>query len=118
MPATSPRLSITVSDDTYVALKRLSAAQGRPLGALVREYLEMATPALLELAGAMEAMRIAQDAARSELASSLGEAQADLEPHLNGILGHLRALADMAEGDSHGEVDGGAVGPAARSKAA
>jgi len=118
MPATSPRLSITVPDHTHAALKRLSAAQGRPLGALVREYLEMATPALEELAGAMEMMRAAQDAARSELATSLTDAQADLEPHLNGILGHLRALADMGEGHNPGTVDGGAVGPAARSEAA
>lgn len=99
MPATSPRFSITVPHETHAALKRLSAVQKRPVGSLVREYLESVTPALEELAGAMEAVRYAEAAARSELASTLSDVHREMEPHINGILGHLRALSGVAEDD-------------------
>jgi predicted DNA-binding protein len=110
MPATSPRFSITVPHETHAALKRLSAVQKRPLGSLVREYLESVTPALDELAGAMEAMREVEAAARSEIVSTLSEVHQEMEPHINGIIGHLRALSGIEVDDAQDEGGAQAVG--------
>lgn len=92
MPATSPRFTITVRPETQVALKRLAGVQGRPVASIIREVLDDAAPIMSELADTMEALGAARDAARAELADGLAEAAADLQPHLEGILGHLRAV--------------------------
>lgn len=99
MPATSPRLSITLSQETHDAVARLSAIQRRPIATIVREFLDTAAPTIDQIAASMEAMEAAQAAARTELACSLSEVAEELEPHLRGILGHLRAMADLGGDD-------------------
>ena len=92
MPATSPRFTITVASETSLALKRLAGVQGRPVASIIREVLDDAAPIMSELADTIEALGAARDAARAELVDGLAEAAADLQPHLEGILGHLRAV--------------------------
>lgn len=95
MPATSPRFTITVRPDTDRALKRLASIQGRPVASIIREVLDDAAPIMAELADTIEALGAARDAARAELTDGLAEAAADLQPHLEGILGHLRAVQGL-----------------------
>lgn len=97
MPATSPRLSITLDADTHAALVRLSAVQARPVATIVREFLDTAAPTIDQIAASMEAMHAASIAARAELAGTLGEVAEELEPHLQGIMGHLQAMAHLGE---------------------
>lgn len=105
MPATSPRLSITVSEDTKRAFQRLATAQRRPLGAVMRDILDASTPAVSDLATTMEALRGAQDRAKVEVVRNLAIMHDELLPHFQGILGHLQAITDMAD-----EPDPGAIG--------
>ena len=95
MPATSPRFTITVAPETHTALKRLAGVQGRPVASVIREVLDDAAPIMAELADTIEALGAARDAARAELTDGLAEAAADLQPPLEGILGHLRAVHDL-----------------------
>lgn len=97
MPATSPRLSITLDQETHTALVRLSEVQRRPIATIVREFLDTAAPTIDHIAASMEAMREAQDAAKAGLAGTLGEVVEELEPHLMGIMGHLQAMANLSE---------------------
>lgn len=108
MPATSPRICITMNDETHAALKRLSAVQGRPLASVIREMLDDAAPTVDALADSMEALKAAEASARAGIAGTLSEVAHELEPHLTGILGHLRAISDLGEGDRVGEASGDA----------
>lgn len=114
MPATSPRFTITVPTDTDAALKRLAGVQGRPVASLIREYLEGITPTLVQLADAMEAVRQMEADARAELAGSLAQAEAEIRPHMVGIMDHLRALVEL--GVEPSEADG-RRGPSAEGRA-
>lgn len=103
MPATSPRLTITLHPATYTALKRLSEAQARPLASVIRELLDLAAPTVEQMAGAILSMKALEASARAELGNSLADAYQDVQPHLAGILGHLQALADAGQVDQDGE---------------
>jgi hypothetical protein len=95
MPATSPRLCITVNVEAHSALKRLAVASRRPLASVIRELLEDAAPTVDQIASTIEALQTAQEASKSAIRQDLTEAASDLEPHLTGILGHLRAMTDL-----------------------
>ena len=95
MPAASPRFALTVRPETKAALTRLAGVQGRPVASLIRDVLDDAAPIMEELAGTIEALGAAREAARAEMTDGLAEAAADLQPHLEGILGHLRAVHDL-----------------------
>lgn len=95
MPATSPRFTITVDHGTSAVLKRLAGIQGRPVASIVREILDDAAPIIAQLADTIEALEAARDAARAEITDGMAEAANDLQPHLEGILGHLRAVHDL-----------------------
>lgn len=95
MPATSPRFTITVHPETDTALKRLAAAQGRPVASIIREFLEGVTPTLNDLAQALESVKHAEATAVAGLAGSLEEIHEEMRPHVEGILGHLQALGSM-----------------------
>lgn len=100
MPTEKPRLMVTLEQRTYDVLKRLSAVQRRPASAIVREVLDGSTDMLSDIADTMEALERAQEAARArigaEATAGLDEAASTLQPHLEGILGHFRALAALA----------------------
>jgi predicted DNA-binding protein len=106
MPATSPRFTITVKPETDRALKRLAAVQGRPTASIIREYLEGVTPALEDIADAMEAVRNAEASARAELVGSLTGVHDELMPHIEGIMGHFRAIAALGEDAAEDRTDG------------
>lgn len=107
MPATSPRFTITISEEANTALKRLASAQGRPVAALIRELLHDAAPTIGQLATSIEALKAAEASARAGIAGSLSEVADELQPHLQGILGHLQAIGDLGEPD---EVPQGGAG--------
>ena len=52
----------------------------------------------------MEAMREVEAAARSEIVSTLSEVHQEMEPHINGIIGHLRALSGIEVDDAQTRV--------------
>lgn len=108
MPATSPRFTITVPRDTDSALKRLAGVQGRSVASLIREYLEGITPTLVQLADAMETVRQMEVEARAELVGSLAEVEAEMRPHMVGIMDHLRALVELGGDQSDADGAGGA----------
>lgn len=99
MPTNLPRLQVTLEPETYAALKRLSAVQGRPASAIVREVLHSATPLLSEVSDMMEQISAAQDAVQARLvdeaSQGLTEAHDALQPMLTGLLGHLHEVADQ-----------------------
>lgn len=96
MPAINPRVSITIEPDHLDIYRRLSAVQHRPVGAIIREVLESARPAMAEVADMMEQMSRAQEAAKSDVLASLTSAHDELAPRLETILGHLRGISGVA----------------------
>lgn len=96
MPATSPRLCITINDEAHGALKRLASIQGRPLASVIRELLEDAAPTVDQIATSIAALKAAEASARAGIAGTLAEVADELQPHLTGILGHFRAIGELA----------------------
>lgn len=99
MPATSPRLCITVNAEAHAALKRLATIQARPLASVIRELLEDAAPTVDQIAASIETLQAAQASVRAGIASTLSEVADELQPHLTGILGHLRAIEHLGEAE-------------------
>lgn len=101
MPTAKPRLMVTLEPETYNVLMRLARVQSRPASAIVREVLDGSTEALSQIADTMEALERLVGAAKDRLATEtvqgLESAQGMLQPHLDGILDHFRAMTGELE---------------------
>lgn len=105
--ASSPRMSLTLDPRTYSAIKRLSEAQGRSMGAVIRDFMGEATPVLERVAGAIERANQLVGEAPGTWASDMKRAQDVLEPILAKLLEHMdqdeRAQDDLS-GDAPSRV--------------
>lgn len=101
MPATNPRISVTLKPSLDAMLKRMSDATGQSRSAIVGELLEQAEPVLARMVAVIEAARTATDEARGRLVANLADAQGKLEAHL----GLAQDLFDESTSDLVGEAE-------------
>lgn len=82
MPATNPRLTITLQPSTAATLRKLSELTGSSQSALISELLEANEGALSRLVTVLQAATDAKLAITDELAAGLEAAQAKVEKQL------------------------------------
>lgn len=82
MPATNPRLTITLSPPVAAMLRHLSELTGSSQSSMVADLLQESLPIFERMAKVLEAAKAAQAALSSEMASSLERAQTKIEAQL------------------------------------
>jgi hypothetical protein len=82
MPASNPRLTITLKPSTAATLRRLSELTGNSQSALISELLDVNEAALSRLVTVLQAATDAKLAINEEMASGLHLAQQQLEQQL------------------------------------
>jgi hypothetical protein len=101
MPATNPRLTITLTPAVAAMLREMSQLAGNSQSAIVGDLLETSLPVFERVIHALRAASTIQAAAKTEIAAGLDRAQAKLEDHLQLVLDDMdtgmRPLLDRAE---------------------
>lgn len=104
MPATNPRLTITMQPSLAAVLKRLSTLTGNSQSSLIGEFMGQAMPALERMATILDAaVKLAEQgkAVPQEIGESLKLAQTRMEAQLELVLGDMetgvRPLLEHAE---------------------
>lgn len=83
MPATNPRISVTVTPSVEAVLTRLSVATGQSKSSFIAELLESSMPVFERMATVIEAAKQAKDTLKSQTVKDMEEA----ESRLHEILG-------------------------------
>ena len=89
MPATNPRLSITLAPSVAAVLRELSALTGNSQSAMVAELLEEAQPVFTRMIRILRAAEQAKKAVKEELVAGMDAAQERLEAQLGLALGEM-----------------------------
>lgn len=95
MPATNPRIQVTLKPSVHAVIKRLSAVTGKSMSALVSEFLEPNETVFERMVVVIEAAASAHDEVKKKIADSMTEVQAELESKL----GLTRELFDTSTAD-------------------
>jgi hypothetical protein len=82
MPATNPRISVTVTPSVEAALARLSAATGQSKSSFIADLLETSMPVLERMATVIEAAKQAKDTLKSQTLKDMEEAESRLHDML------------------------------------
>lgn len=82
MPATNPRLTVTLQEHTALQLRRLSELTGDSQSKLVGEILSESRPVFDRLITVLEAAQKAKEAVKSASADRLADAQRKIEQQL------------------------------------
>lgn len=91
MPATNPRLSVTLPPSIDALVTRMAELQRSSRASVIRELLEASEPAFRRAVALMEAATGAAQALRHSVASALEAEQAKAEE----VLGHRMAAIDQ-----------------------
>lgn len=75
-----PRVSVTLRDETYATLRRLSQANGESMSSILGGLVEATAPALERVAALVEAASGAQQEVLERLAESMTAAESTLSP--------------------------------------
>ena len=101
MPATNPRLTITLKPTTAAQLRRISELTGDSQSSLIATLLEDSAPMFDRLITLLQAATDAKAALSSEMVAGLDAAQTKLESQLGLALGTwdeaAKPLLDVAE---------------------
>lgn len=78
MPATNPRISVTVTPAVEAVLTRISASTKQSKSAIIADLLESSMPVFERMATVLEAAAHAKDTLRSQASKDMEEAEARL----------------------------------------
>jgi len=92
MPATSPRIHVTVDEELADAIRRIGLGSKMSSSAVVGQMLARQRNALLSLADAMDKARALQGPLSGALAAVLGRSEADLDSMAGEAMAELDAL--------------------------
>lgn len=98
MPATSPRISITLDVEDHETLKRLAELQGVPMSRIIREFVRETGPILKQLADTLEAAQKAEANAAIRFREAAERAEEDLRPLADMIRNQFDLFADEIQG--------------------
>lgn len=96
MPASNPRLYLTLKPATYLAVRSLARATGKPLATVIREFLDEAGPALSHLASIAESLNDMDTETREKLGVTLARHMASATFVGDGIRHDLATTATKA----------------------
>lgn len=121
MATTKPRITVTLTQRQYDVLRVISDCGGQPMSAFISELLEQSLPVLERMGESFRKIKAAQDEQRKRIAEELDQAQAEVEPVLEQVLGQfdlfmakVESACDATETDARGlerAVSGGARAP-------
>ena len=98
MPTAKPRLSMTLSDQQYATLRRLSAANGQPMSKIVAELFDVALPVLERTVVVLEAASRMRGQVPEALRTSLEKAEAEALAAVESNVGNLDLFVRDFEG--------------------
>jgi hypothetical protein len=101
MPATNPRIHITVKPSFHAVLQRLSAATGKSMSSLLAEFLEPNEDVFERMTTIIEAASTVREDVRREMAASMEGVQAEIEAKL----GLTLDLFERSTGDLVSQVE-------------
>lgn len=89
MATTKPRITVTLSQRQHDVLRVISECGGQSMSAFVSEILEQSLPVLERMAESFRKIKAAQDEQKKRIADELDQAQAEVEPVLEQVLGQF-----------------------------
>ncbi len=113
MGTTKPRITITLEPRAYEVVRRLAAANGRPMSATVTEFLDVALPPMERLVVVLEQAAAMPQATRDAVRASLSRAEAKLLPAFAAGLAQVDFLIEELAEDAC-ERERGAEGESER----
>ena len=100
MATTKPRITVTLSDRQYAAIKAISDNSGQSMSAFLGELLEQSLPVLERMGETFRKIKSAQDEHRARIASELDLAQSAVEPIVAQALGQFDLFCKRVESAS------------------
>lgn len=102
MATTKPRITITLSDRQYAAIKAISDNSGQSMSAFLGALLEQSLPVLERMGETFRKIKAAQDDHRARIVSELDLAQSAVEPIVAQALGQFDLFCSRVESASLG----------------
>lgn len=89
MATTKPRITVTLTQRQYDVLRVISDCGGQSMSAFISDMLEQALPVLERMAESFRKIKAAQDEQKKRIVEELDQAQAEVEPVLEQVLGQF-----------------------------
>ena len=89
MATTKPRITVTLTQRQHDVLRVISDCGGQPMSAFISDMLEQALPVLERMAESFRKIKAAQDDQKKRIVEELDQAQAEVEPVLEQVLGQF-----------------------------
>ena len=89
MATTKPRITVTLSQRQHDILRDISECGGQSMSAFISEILEQSLPVLERMAESFRKIKAAQDEHKKRISDDLDQAQAEIEPVLDQVLGQF-----------------------------
>lgn len=89
MATTKPRITVTLTQRQHDVLRVISDCGGQPMSAFISDMLEQALPVLERMAESFRKIKAAQDEQKKRIVDELDQAQAEVEPVLEQVLGQF-----------------------------
>lgn len=106
MATTKPRITVTLTQRQHDVLRVISDCGGQPMSAFISDMLEQALPVLERMAESFRKIKAAQDEQKKRIADELDQAQAEVEPVLEQVLGQFDLfMAKVEQAAGAGAVD-------------
>lgn len=86
MATAKPRITVTLTDEQYAVLRRMSDSSGQPMSGFITDLLQSALPTLERMSGTFQQIRSFQDERRTKVLAAMDEAQAAFEPLITYLL--------------------------------
>ena len=86
-----PRITISLPDDQYDALRNLSRLQGRPISKIINELIDLTFPSVLRITQVMSAVENFTDEQKQAMQKALNDADEQMQ-------GISPVVADLFEG--------------------
>lgn len=112
MATTKPRITVTLSHRQHDVLKSISDNSGQSMSTFVSELLEQSLPVLERMAETFRKIKAAQDEQKKRIVEELDQAQAEVEPVLDQVLGQFDLFMTKIEGAAGAALTDAATGGA------
>lgn len=89
MATTKPRITVTLTQRQHDVLRVISECGGSSMSAFISEILEQSLPVLERMAESFRKIKAAQDEQKKRIIADLDQAQAEVEPVLDQVLGQF-----------------------------
>jgi len=112
MATTKPRITVTLSQRQHDVLRSISDNSGQSMSTFVNELLEQSLPVLERMAETFRKIKAAQDEQKKRIVEELDQAQAEVEPVLDQVLGQFDLFMTKIESAAGAALTDAATGGA------